>query len=545
MSPEQAAGQAVGPRSDVFSTGVVLYEMLSGQRPFQGSSNIEILRALLSVEPTPLTSLVEEVPEPLARITHQCLQKNPEARYSDGGEVAALLRGLDRGSWPRPFSERTTSVSERPVSARFQRRRSWLAGAVVLLVIVGLLAGYELLRRRREMAASRSTAVILSPAEAVQRAQPYLQRYDRKGNAERAIAILEPAVRPDRSSAVVHATLAEAYLRKYGETPDKQWLKKALESGRQAVTANEDLAAAHVALGMALAAGGQSAEAAARFERARDLNPLSGPAHLGLARLASGPAAEQLYRKAVQYSPGEWEPLNAMAAHHYRDARYDDAAAAWRQALQLAPDNVPVMVYLAAGYHMKGQYAEAADTLQRALELDASSASTWANLGTARYFQGRYGEAVRATEKAVQLAPDRYLYWGNLGDSYRWTKGLESKAAAMYQTAIRLARERLAVAPNERLRSSLAVYLAKSGDAAGALAELAQLEPARPTDKGTLFKAAVVYELANDRDRALDSLAGAIRGGYSMHEITNEPELAALRSDPRYPRIARAAATRK
>jgi thioredoxin-like negative regulator of GroEL len=115
----------------------------------------------------------------------------------------------------------------------------------------------------------------------------------------------------------------------------------------------------------------------------------------------------------------------------------------------------------------------------------------------------------------------------------------------MYQTAIRLARERLAVAPNERLRSSLAVYLAKSGDAAGALAELAQLEPARPTDKGTLFKAAVVYELANDRDRALDSLAGAIRGGYSMHEITNEPELAALRSDPRYPRIARAAATRK
>jgi Flp pilus assembly protein TadD len=78
-------------------------------------------------------------------------------------------------------------------------------------------------------------------------------------------------------------------------TRDQQWLQKATDVARQAVAASSDLAAALVALGSALAAGGQSREAAEQFERARDLNPNSGPSHLGLAKLRSGPEAEQLY----------------------------------------------------------------------------------------------------------------------------------------------------------------------------------------------------------------------------------------------------------
>jgi Flp pilus assembly protein TadD len=88
------------------------------------------------------------------------------------------------------------------------------------------------------------------------------------------------------------------------------------------------------------------------------------------------------------------------------------------------------------------------------------------------------------------------------------------------------------------LRSALAAYRAKSGDTHGALAELAQLGELR--DKDPLFKAAMVYELAGDRDKALAALERAVRAGYSMHEVVNEPELAALRSDPRYARIAAA-----
>jgi tetratricopeptide (TPR) repeat protein len=197
---------------------------------------------------------------------------------------------------------------------------------------------------------------------------------------------------------------------------------------------------------------------------------------------------------------------------------------------------------LAGVYHMKSEYAEAASVLQRALELEPD-ASTWTNLGTARFFQGRFGDAVKAMEKATELNPKNYLYWGNLGDAYRWAPGEQAKAAGAYARAIQLARDSLAVDPGDKVtRSRLAVYLGKSGDMTAALAEIGKLKG--NTNPGVLFKIAIVQELAHHRAQALDALERAIKGGYSMHEITNEPELAALRSDDRYRKIAAAGAGR-
>jgi serine/threonine-protein kinase len=203
-------------------------------------------------------------------------------------------------------------------------------------------------------------------------------------------------------------------------------------------------------------------------------------------------------------------------------------------ALQLAPDNVMVMRNLGPGYFAVGDLAPAASIFQRALELDPN-ASTWANLGTALYFQARYADAANAMEKAVELSPKSYLYWGNLGDAYRWAPGLRGKAFSAYTNAIRLAREKLSLELNDTaVRSSLAVYLAKTGDTAGAILEVSQVERSRSTSPGTLFKTVLVYEIAQQRDKALEVLARAIAAGYSMTEISNEPELLALRKDPKF-----------
>jgi serine/threonine-protein kinase len=532
MSPEQAQGEPVDARSDIFSFGAVLYELLSGRQAFRREAIGATLAAVIASEPPPLW----EAPPDAGRIVAKMLAKKREGRYQSAEE---LLADLDAVAQP---------------GSRFMSRSLWFvqkfrglpAGAAVAVLAVALIAGSIWWPRGKDAVPSIPEVAALSPAEALQRAQAYLQRFDRKGNVDRAMDTLQAALQRDPSSAALQAVLAEACVRKYLLSSDKQWLQMAITSGRQAVAANDDLAAGHVALGMALAASGQSDEAASQFERARDLNPLSGPAHLGLAKLRSGPEAEQLYRKAVQYSPGEWTTANELAAFYYFNGRYDESIAVWRQARQLTPDNVKVLGNLAAGLHMNGQYAEAADTFQRALELDATDAQTWANLGTARYFQGDYLAAVRAMAKAVELAPHRYLYWGNLGDSYRWAEGLKSRAGRAYENAIRLVRERLAATPNDaETRSSLAVYLAKLGDTAGALAELAQVEKVPGRGKGILFKTALVYELAGDRDKALAALGRAIGAGYSRHEIANEPELAALRSDPRYLPMARAGAALK
>ncbi len=547
MSPEQAVGEPTGPYSDVFSAGIVLYEMIGGRRPFEGSSDGEIMRALLVAEPPALDSLAPDVPEELVRITHKCLEKDPKARYLKASELARDLRSFERkfsGSCSPDGTTVTISV-RKPIRRRFRGQRAAVVGGILLALALALVAGYSHFVRPGRAPEPSAASYAAASAELFQQARVYLKRPDRKGNVDRAIETVRSALQRDPTNAALHATLAEAYVRKYSETSDKKWLQLAMDSGRQAAATNDDLAVAHAALGHALAGSGENSQASAQFERALDLDPLSSPACLGLAKVLFAqhqlPEAEQFYEKAVRLAPEDWTPLTELGIYYYRNARYDDAIAAWRKALPLAPDNVRIMGNLVAGHHMKGEFAEAARMAQRALEIDPN-ASTWANLGTQRFFQGRYADAVKAMEKAVELDPQNYLYWGNLGDGYRWSPGLRSKAGAAYANAIRLAHEKLAVNPADAaVRSSLAVYLAKAEDAPGSLSQAARVEQASGAVPSTLFKTVLVYELTGKRSKALVALERAVNAGYSLHEVANEPDLASLRSDVHYRRIIDAA----
>ena len=91
MSPEQARGQAVDSRSDLFSFGVVLYEMVAGQRPFQGGTTADVLSAILTREPAPLAQVRPDVPVDLARVVSRALQKNVDRRYQSAADLAADL----------------------------------------------------------------------------------------------------------------------------------------------------------------------------------------------------------------------------------------------------------------------------------------------------------------------------------------------------------------------------------------------------------------------------------------------------------------------
>jgi serine/threonine protein kinase len=95
MSPEQARGQPVDARSDVFSFGSMLYEMLTGQLPFLGDSTPQTLARILEVEPEPLSDLRDDVPLELERIVHRCLRKQPERRYNDTRDLVNSLRDLE------------------------------------------------------------------------------------------------------------------------------------------------------------------------------------------------------------------------------------------------------------------------------------------------------------------------------------------------------------------------------------------------------------------------------------------------------------------
>jgi formylglycine-generating enzyme required for sulfatase activity/dienelactone hydrolase/predicted Ser/Thr protein kinase len=101
MSPEQAEGRPVTARSDIFSFGAVLYEMLAGRRPFAGATEVGVITAILRDQPPPLRSVRSDIPADVQAIVDRCLAKDPAARYTDAGAIRADLAAV-RAKMTRP-----------------------------------------------------------------------------------------------------------------------------------------------------------------------------------------------------------------------------------------------------------------------------------------------------------------------------------------------------------------------------------------------------------------------------------------------------------
>ena len=138
MAPEQLEGKEADARSDIFSFGAVLYEMLTGRRPFDGDSQASIITAIMSSQPPAVSTLQAVTPHALDRVVQRCLAKDPDARWQSAADLGAELR------WVAEGGAHVTAPS-RP--AERGRRIAAVAAALVLAVGLGAVATWRLLAR--------------------------------------------------------------------------------------------------------------------------------------------------------------------------------------------------------------------------------------------------------------------------------------------------------------------------------------------------------------------------------------------------------------
>jgi TolB-like protein len=127
MSPEQVAGRPMDHRTDIFSLGIVLYQMASGRRPFDGSTSIELASAILRDTPRPLSEIRSDVPADLGRLIRRCLEKDVLRRVQTARDVGNELREIARAAAPPPRTASVRAAARERENVRFADEGFWVA----------------------------------------------------------------------------------------------------------------------------------------------------------------------------------------------------------------------------------------------------------------------------------------------------------------------------------------------------------------------------------------------------------------------------------
>jgi serine/threonine-protein kinase len=381
MSPEQLSGKEVDPRTDIFSFGTLLYEIVTGQRPFKGDSGIELASSILKDTPSSVVEVRADLPRHLGRIIQNCLEKDPERRFQSAkdirNELEVLRREVDSGKLERSTSGPVSAVTGPQPTAK----RPWgLYAAVGAVVVMIALAGLWL--------QGRTPSVATAPAEAEGPRTVAVLPFANLG-ADKEVDYLRLAVPDEIATALSRGPGLE--IRPFSTT-------SRLESdGLDPLIVGRDLGVGNVVTGQYFQEGDrlsltlESIDVVRNTVIWRDSFVVSAQELLSL-RQAVADTVEQGLMPILD--PGATVVSTSTLPNN------EEAYDLYLRSLPMSTDPVP--------------NAEAMALVEQAVELDPSYAPAWNQLTRRYYLHGNlgaagedfYNKAVEAARRALQLDPE-------------------------------------------------------------------------------------------------------------------------------------------
>jgi TolB-like protein len=542
MSPEQARGEITDARTDLFSFGIVLYQMATGVLPFQGDTSAVLFDSILNRDPTPVNQINPALPQELGRILDKALENDRSLRYQSATEVKTdllrLKRDLDSG---RKRSVETTSGRvqvatqplERPIAVLYfenaagAKEDEYLRDGITEDIIT------ELSKIRDLHVFSRPTVLAFrdKPVTPAQIGQQLSAAYVLTGTLRRSGSRLRISAQliDTRTDFPLWSERYDREMQDIFELQD-EIARKIAEALRVTLSPQEQAELA--------AKPTESLQAYDLYLRGRSYARRESRQDLELAREMFESAAALDPQFALAYAA----VANVSAMHYYRYGHgkvwMDRAKAAASRAVALQPNLPQADVAHAWVCYADQQYDEGVRLVRGALDRKPDCEGGYYLLGRLLFSMGRFHEIVEMAETAVQMSGEDYAMYTPITNAL----GALGKTDLLRHWRLRrvqMLEGHLRKVPEDvRARVMLSNDYASLDREGDALREVNLAVGFRPDDASVLYNAACVFSLLKKKPEALDALIKARAAGFRDSDwARRDPDLTLLHDDPEFERL--------